>query len=578
MTEVNKLQEFGSLAIDDSPFVPSVGHLALQIWVKATKFIEEDRTVDEAYLMIPASWTELLQRIKPFGGTDIDSVLREAGALTGFSAAKLEHDGRVIGRFGGMRDFGEGQVYDLPHCEGTLAVLFDSPQPTDAVESIKAFANALDLALLVHDRRSGFDSVPMMEPMGTKDRLTKTIDRDAFTDFLDIEFAGGPTDATVILLGVDGMDNVNATLGHAVGDAVLSEVANRLRETLRDFDTVSRLGGDVFGVYCPSMGVDTATNLARRLQAAIHIPIRVQDNELRISAGVGVASRDRGEKAAEIIAHGDAALSASKAQGPGELSVYDGEIQMKSNGQRQLAAELLDALASNQLTTGLVPIVHLPAGTVVGLEAHVIWKHPVRGQINDNQFMNLAELIGRVGDVERAVLEYAMLDDGSDGGVRTGMSLSASTLRDSRAIGWIVDRLASGPNKIMFQVNEEAVSAGGRVVTNNLEMLRHAGASLVLDDFGRSHASLRTLHAIPFDGVKLHSSILDWNDRTRSASVIKAVYASAKELDFDVVHSGVDTDADLRLLLDLNSKLSGGRGFFAQGVAVQARVSVARSA
>ena len=341
---------------------------------------------------------------------------------------------------------------------------------------------------------------------------------------------------------------------------------------------MSRLGGDVFGVYCPSIDLETATNLARRLQTSVHIPIRVQDNELRISAGVGVASRDRGEKAAEIIAHGDAALNASKAQGPGELSVYDGEIRMKSEDQRQLAAELLDALSSNQLTTGLVPIVHLPAGSVVGLEAHVVWNHPTRGQINDHQFMNLAELIGRVGDVERAVLEYAMLDDGSGGGVRTGLSLSATTLRDSRAIGWIVDRLASGPNKIMFQVNEEAVSTGGRVVTHNLEMLRHAGASLVLDDFGRGSASLRTLHAIPFDGVKLHSSILNENDKVRSASVIKAVYACSKELGFDVVHSGVDKDADLRLLLELDTKLSGGRGFFAQGAAVQARVSVARSA
>ena len=528
--------------------------------------------------MIPAGWTELLQRIKPFGATDIDAVLRDAGALAGFSAARLQQEGRSIGRIGGMRDFDQGNIYDLPNSESTLSVIFDTAPPADAAETIKTFANALDLALLVHDRRNGFGSVPMIEPTGVKDRLTNTIDRDAFADFLDIEFAGGPADATVILLGIDGMDTVNSTLGHPVGDAVLAEVANRLRETLRDCDTVSRLGGDVFGVYCPSIDLETATNLARRLQTSVHIPIRVQDNELRSSAGVGVASRDRGEKAAEIIAHGDAALNASKAQGPGELSVYDGEIRMKSEDQRQLAAELLDALSSNQLTTGLVPIVHLPAGSVVGLEAHVVWNHPTRGQINDHQFMNLAELIGRVGDVERAVLEYAMLDDGSGGGVRTGLSLSATTLRDSRAIGWIVDRLASGPNKIMFQVNEEAVSTGGRVVTHNLEMLRHAGASLVLDDFGRGSASLRTLHAIPFDGVKLHSSILNENDKVRSASVIKAVYACSKELGFDVVHSGVDKDADLRLLLELDTKLSGGRGFFAQGAAVQARVSVARSA
>ncbi len=531
------------------------------------------------YVMIPASWTELLQQIKPFGATEIEQMLLHAGKLVGFSAAKLESDGRPLGRTGGIRDFDEGDTYDLPHSNGTLSVIFDSAPAAGAAESVATLANVLDLALLVHDRRHGVSTTPMIAPTGAKDRLTKTIDRDAFTDFLDVEFAGGPPESTVIVLGIDAMGAVNSTLGHSVGDAVLAEVANRLRETLRTVDTISRLGGDVFGVYCPNMGTEMATNLARRLQAAIHIPIRVDDNELRVSAGAGVASRSKGEKASEIISHGDAALNASKDDGPGELSVYDGEIRLKAEDQRQLAAELLDALSGNQLTTALVPIVHLPAGAVVALEAHVIWNHPTRGQIDDHQFMNLAELIGRVGDVERAVLEFALLDDGAADSVRTGMSLSASTLRDSRAIGWIVDRLSGGPNKIMFQVDEEAVSTGGRVVAHHLELLRNAGASLVLDDFGRSHASLRTLHTIPFDGVKLHSSILDEHDRTRSASVAKAIYASARTLGFDVVHSGVDTDADLRLLLQMDGQISG-HGFYAQGKAVQARVSTttARSA
>lgn len=527
--------------------------------------------------MIPASWTELLQSVRPFGETDVQQFLSEAGALAGFSAASLEDDGRSVGRIGGIRDFAQGKQYRLPHSNYDLRVIYDGSEPEDADDKIKALANVLDLALLVQDRRTNYSAAPMMEPTGAKDRLTNTIDRDAFTDFLDIEFAGGPTHATVIMLGIDGMETVNSTLGHSVGDAVLAEVADRLRETLRSVDTISRIGGDVFGVYCPNMGTEIATNLARRLQTAVHIPIRVRDNELRISAGAGVASRHKGEKAAEIISHGDAALRASKAQGPGELSVYDGEIRMKAEDRRQLAAELVDALAGNQLTTGLVPIVHLPAGTVVALEAHVVWNHPTRGAIDHSEFMDLAELIGRVADVERAVLEFALLDDGSSKSVRTGMNLSGSTLRDSRAIGWIVDRLAAGPSKVMFEVNEEAVNSGGRVVTHHLEMLRKAGASLVLDDFGKTSASLRTLHAIQFDGVKLHSSILDETNKSRSSSVAKAVYASAKELGFDVVHSGVDTDADLRLLLQLDGQISG-HGFFAQGKAVHARVSSARTA
>lgn len=521
--------------------------------------------------MIPVRWSELLQSIKPFGETNLKEVLGEAGAVAGFSAAQLERDGVSIERVGGLRDFGDGEFYELPHSGARLSVIFDTAKDEGADDTIKSLANILDLSMLVQDRRSGYSTPPMIDPVGAKDRLTNTIDRDAFTDFLNIEFASAPPDATLIMLGVDGMETVNATLGHTAGDAVLSAVADRLRDTLRSMDTVSRLGGDVFGIYCPNIGTEIATNLTRRLQSAIKAPISVAGNELRVSAGAGLATRSRGEKAQEIISHGDMALRASKSQGPGELSVYDGELRTRSEDRRQLAAEFVDALAANHLSTGLNPIVHLPVGTVVAFEAHVVWNHATRGEIQEPEFLDLAELIGRVSDVERAVLEFAMMDDGT-ANVRTGMKLSASTLRDPKAIGWIVERLASGTSKVMFEVGEEAVSDGGRTVQHHLEMLRRAGASLVLHDFGKTYGALRTLHTIPFDGVKLHSSILDPEDPTRSASVAKAVYASSKELGFDVVHSGVDSDADLRLLLQLDGQISG-HGFFAQGKAVHARVT-----
>ena len=523
-------------------------------------------------VMIPTRWSELLQSIRPFGETNLKEVLRESGAVAGFSAAQLERDGISVARVGGLRDFADGEVYELPHSEARLSIIFDSDKPDGVDDTIRSLANILDLSLLVEDRRSGYSAAPMIDPVGAKDRLTNTIDRDAFTDFLNIEFASAPADATLIMLGIDSMETVNATLGHAAGDAVLSAVADRLRETLRSMDTISRIGGDVFGVYCPNIGTEVATSLTRRLQSAIRAPIHVDGNELRVSAGAGLATRSRGEKAAEIISHGDMALRASKSQGHGELSVYDGELRTKSEDRRQLAAELVDALAANQLSTGLNPIVHLPVGTVVAFEAHVVWNHPTRGAVQEDEFLGLAELIGRVSDVERAVLEFALVDDGSAASVRTGMKLSSSTLLDAKAIGWIVERLSSGTNKVMFEVCEEAIAAGGRTIQHHLEMLRRAGASLVLADFGKSYGSLRTLHTIPFDGVKLHSSILDPQDPTRSASVAKAVYASSKELGFDVVHSGVDTDADLRLLLQLDGQISG-HGFFAQGKAVHARVS-----
>ena len=527
--------------------------------------------------MTSENWTQVLNDIKPFGETDIARVLASAGSLVGFSAANLVRAGRSIGRFGGFREFSDDQTYALPHSGAKLSVLFDAPPSPDCEDALTTLARVLDLALLADDRRSGESIAPLLEPTGAKDPLTNTPGRKAFTEFLDFEFASGPPNATVILIGLDNLEAVRATLGHGVRDAVLAQVADRFRETLRSHDTISRIDTDVFAVYCPDMPVELATTLARRLQGIVNVPVRAGENELRVSACAGVATRSRGEGASEVIAHGDAALQASKANGPAELSVYDGEILGRVEDRRELAAELLDAIANGELSIGRSPIVHLPAGKVVGVEAHVIWNHPKRGRIDDVSFLDLAELIGRVGDVERAVLEFALVGTGAGAGVRTGLNLSATTIRDSRAIDWITERLAQSSRTVLFEISEEAASAAGRAAAGNLQLLRDAGASIVLDDFGKTTGSLRTLHELPLDAIKLHSSILDPNEPAACESIAKAVYASANGLGLEVVHSGVDTDADLRLLLQMDAQISG-RGFFAQGKAVQARVTPARAA
>lgn len=522
--------------------------------------------------MLPADWASLLEQIKPFGETDVPAVLAGAGSLLGFRSAQIEKSGRNLARIGGLRDFSDGHNIELPFSGSLLSLLWDGPANAEQVSSVASIAHLLDIALLAEDRRTAESPTPMMAPSGAKDRLTKTIDRDAFVDYLDIEFGAGPSNATVMVLGLDSMSVVNDTMSHTVGDIVIAETADRLRSTLRSCDIVSRLGGDVFGIYCPNMAIETATALCGRLQSAIARPISVQSKDLRVSASVGVAARAKGEKAAETVANGDTALQAAKERGAGEMVVYDGAIRMRTEDRRQLAIELVGALEDNQLTTALEPIVHLPDGVIVGVEAHVVWNHPTRGEVDRSEFMDLAELIGRVGDVERAVLDFALADPGSPS-MRTGINVSASTLNDPVAIDWIAERLSSASDsKIIVEVTESAVSANSLAV-RHLQRLRDAGASIVLDDFGLSFASLRTLHAFRFDGVKLHTSLLNDNEGSRVA-IARAIYASASTAGFDVVHCCVDSDDDLRLLMSLDQQISG-NGLYAQGSAIRARVEAA---
>ena len=521
----------------------------------------------------PGEWSELLQSIRPFGESDLAAVLASIRELLSLDAAAIGGRDGVLAHTGVWHDRGPNTVIELEHSESTLRILRSEQLTVEERTPLELLCRVLDLALLSLDRRSEQIPTPMIAPMGTKDRLTDTINRDAFSDFLDIEFAAGPSSASIIVLGLDGMGIVNDTLGHTAGDVLLSTTADRLRETLRSCDIVSRLGGDMFGIYCPNMDAELTMKLTGRLQAAISEPISVRSNELRVTASAGVASRTKGEKAASLLSSADLALQSAKAHGVRQMALFDGDLQLQVEDRRAMAVEFVEALADNQLSTALEPIVHLPSSAVVGVEARVLWDHPTRGQIDRSEFIDLAELIGRVSDVERAVVEFAILTAGSnEKSVRTGVNLSGSTLRDRLAVDWLVERLGASDHQVIIEIGESAMTDGGSTVARHLADLRDAGASIVLDDFGLSHASMRTLHAFAFDGVKLHNSLLTEGDSRRGSAIANAVYASAETVGFDVVHTGIDTDDDLRTLMELAQSTSDA-GLYAQGAAVSARTA-----
>ena len=248
-------------------------------------------------------------------------------------------------------------------------------------------------------------------------------------------------------------------------------------------------------------------------------------------------------------------------------------IRDRSEDRRELASQLVDALAENQLATAFDPIVKLPEGSVVGVEAHVLWNHPTRGQIDRADFMGLAELIGRVDDVERAVVEFALAQNaGREQKVRTGFNISSSTLADPASIEWIVARLSGENHHLILEVDEETILGSSAIVGRHLAALSDVGASIVLDNFGVGPASLRALHALAFDGVKLHSSLLYSGTNSRARSIVNGLYAIAESSGFDVIHTGVDNDDDLRRLLEL-CESAGADGFYAQGKAIRRRVN-----
>ena len=524
---------------------------------------------------IPAGWSDLLNAIKPFGGTDFDDVLAQATTVLGLDGVRIIRDKRRLGA-AGIFGHEPTTAISLDHSEYVLEVFHSEDFSHE--HALVAFASVLDLALSSQDRRAGVRHAPLMEPSGDRDRLTNTVSRDGFIDYLDMELAAAPEVATVMMIGLDALDAVNETLGHTAGDIAVAETATRMRNTLRDCDVISRVGTDAFAVFCPNLTLEVAGPLALRLQESIAQPVDANGKLMKITVSAGIASRGRGERTVTLLEHSDLALQAAKENGVGEIAIYDGVVRAKSEDRKALASELVDALAENQLATAFDPIVHLPQGVVVGVEAHVLWNHPTRGQIDRAEFMDLAELIGRVDDVERAVLDFAIHQNAQrERKVRTGFNVSSTTLRDPVAVGWIIERIAGGEHKVIVEVDETALLHSSAIVVKHLLALRDAGASIVLDDFGVGTSSLRALHAVAFDGVKLHGSLLDGGSNARSASIIKGVYASAESIGFDVIHTGVATDRDLQHLMALCESV-GVDGFYAQGNAVRSRVSAGSAA
>ncbi len=548
-------------------------------------------------------WGRVLTAIEPYRASNADDVLVAFISRIGAGRAWLVDDDEVIadaGLHGDEREsdliriasserpaftLAEGDVIQvirvrIPTMNAVL-VAARNDTPFDHAEiagDLRAVASLLDLVLVARDRRAGPTPVALVTPTDGTDSLTGALNRDSFLSLLDMEFANNALLASVVVVGVDGLSVVNDTLSFEIGDRVLQSITHRLTAALRSVDTLARLGGDQFAVYLPGMNLEHASQLAARLQQRINAPFTFDSTELTITASAGVAERSNAANTRTLLSHVSTALNAAKDLGNGGLVGYDDELQRTASARRQLIEELQDALEQNRLNTGLEPIVSLPSGDVVAAEARVRWLHPERGLIESHQFLEAAESIGRAGEIERALIRFA-IDRSSFAqgdravGLRTSINISATTLRDRHATEWVAQQLreADDATPLMVEVTESAVGAGGADVAESLAVLRAAGASIILDDFGVHLGSLRTLHAFAFDGVKLHQKILTTTggEESRAAEALcRAVYAAAETVGFDVIHTGVDTERDLWLLKRLDRKLNRD-GFYAQGRAVR---------
>ena len=367
----------------------------------------------------------------------------------------------------------------------------------------------------------------------------------------------------VLFIDLDDFKLVNDTRGHDAGDLLLAALSPRLTGALRPGDTVARFGGDEFVVLCEDLtDSDDAVAIAGRIAEACRRPIGLGENEHLVTLSVGVVIVDGGRGTpTDVLRDADAAMYRAKSGGKGRTELFDDGMRARVADRVAVETALRRALRRDELRVHYQPILSLERERVVGVEALLRWEHPVRGLLEPEAFMQVAESSGLIVPIGEWVLEQACRqaavwrDAHRDReAVRMSVNLSARQVARSDVAGCVERILASTglePGLLDLEITEHALLADSDHSAAALRELKSLGVRLVLDDFGTGYSSLSHLRRFTIDALKIDRSFVDGVDRdSDDGAIVRAVLGMAGALSVDVTAEGVETSAQLSLLRD----------------------------
>jgi diguanylate cyclase (GGDEF)-like protein len=356
----------------------------------------------------------------------------------------------------------------------------------------------------------------------------------------------------VLLLDLDAFKQVNDTLGHGAGDAVLREVAARLRAQLDPATLLARLGNDEYAILQPRVaGVQDALALAAAVQSALQAPVTFDGVALNVEASIGIALvPDHARDADELLQRADMALDSARRR-RGRVEVYAPEHHRSGAERLALLGEVRPALEREEFTLFYQPQIALRTGRVTGVEALLRWRHPERGMIPPLQFISLIEQTALVGPVTLHVVDLALRQSARwrRAGLRLGMSvnLSARNLHDPELpeqIAALLQRHSVPAATLTVEVTESAAMADPATAADVLEALRALGVGTSIDDFGSGNASIAYLAKLPVDELKIDRSfVTPMCESPREEAIVRTTIDLARHLELHVVAEGIETAA-----------------------------------
>ncbi|MUK88998.1 EAL domain-containing protein [Ornithinibacillus sp. L9] len=363
----------------------------------------------------------------------------------------------------------------------------------------------------------------------------------------------------ILLLNMDRFKYVNDSLGHAIGDQILQEIATRLTTTVRKDDVVARVGGDEFAIILPNTDREKSLEIAEQVIAEFQKPLFVNNYELYITTSIGLSVFPYdGEEYLELIKNSHTALYRAKEQGKNNYNVFHSGMNMQSYRSFSMQNDLRKAIEREEFELYYQPRVNIETGKVDSAEALLRWNHPSWGIVPPLEFIPLAEETGQIVEIGKWVLKTVCEQIASwkkEGipPIRVAINCSAQQFLHKNLISKLdqfISQSEVNPTLLEIEITESVLLKNEDMTTKMIHQLKEMGITISIDDFGTGYSSLHYLSKLPINTLKIDKSFtLGIDDKTnQNRSIIMTIISLAKSLNMNVIAEGVETEKQLKFL------------------------------
>jgi diguanylate cyclase (GGDEF)-like protein/PAS domain S-box-containing protein len=431
-------------------------------------------------------------------------------------------------------------------------------------QSVRSYTGTYGVARDVTERKIAEETINFQ---AYHDLLTKLPNRALLRDRLSLAISQAKREdekLAVMFLDLDRFKNINDSLGHMIGDELLQQVSMRLKECIRAADTLARFGGDEFTLMLPRLhnARDDASKLAIKITNILKQAFIVEGHELYVSASIGIALYPQdGTSIDTLIKHADVAMYHVKGQGKNGYQFYSNEMNVPYLEKLSLDTGIHRALDNNEFSLVYQPQVNLRTGEIIGVEALLRWEHPEHGAISPSEFIPFAEESGLIIDIGYWVVKTACseLSRWRTAGlpeIRMSINISACQLMEDNIVRNIINIMKDYDvpgSCIELEITENAIMDDMDSIIRKLQELSSHGITIAIDDFGTGYSSLSYLHKLPIHTLKIDRTFLKESRINKGDNtIINTIVAMAKGLSLNVIAEGVETQAQLEYLREID--------------------------